>query len=80
MSNFKLLIFPSKKNIYLLTHCLDEYVSQFKFTVLLMPNGPQKITGLPFEPELYKSEHEIKDVEIQVCLLFFMTHHAPIFL
>merc|ERR1719402_1211632 len=46
----------------------DEYVSQFKFTVLLMPNGPQKITGLPFEPELYKSEHEIKDVEIQKLL------------
>merc|ERR1711892_752563 len=31
-------------------------VAQFKFTVLLMPNGPQKITGLPFDAALYKSE------------------------
>ena len=41
-------------------------VAQFKFTVLLMPNGPQKITGLPFDTELYKSEHSIEDQEIQV--------------
>merc|ERR1711973_727462 len=45
-----------------------EYVAQFKFTVLLMPNGPQKITGLPFTPELYKSEHSIEDQEIQKLL------------
>lgn len=45
-----------------------EYVAQFKFTVLLMPNGPQKITGLPFVPETYKSEHSIEDQEIQKLL------------
>jgi len=45
-----------------------EYVAQFKFTVLLMPNGPMKITGLPFQPELYKSEHSIQDLEIQKLL------------
>merc|ERR1719334_2482038 len=45
-----------------------EYVAQFKFTVLLMPNGPMKITGLPFQPELYKSEHSIEDLEIQKLL------------
>ena len=45
---------------------LGEHVAQFKFTVLLMPNGPQKITGLPFEEELYKSEFTIEDLEIQV--------------
>lgn len=45
-----------------------EYVSQFKFTVLLMPNGPQKITGLPVDPELFKSEFELKDQEIQKLL------------
>jgi len=45
-----------------------EYVAQFKFTVLLMPNGPQKITGLPFIPELYKSEHSIQDQDIQKLL------------
>jgi hypothetical protein len=42
-------------------------VAHFKFTVLLMPNGPHKITGLPFEPELYQSEHAISDPELKVC-------------
>eukprot|EP00088_Acartia_fossae_P035362 TRINITY_DN3642_c0_g1_i1.p1 TRINITY_DN3642_c0_g1~~TRINITY_DN3642_c0_g1_i1.p1 ORF type:complete len:400 (-),score=104.84 TRINITY_DN3642_c0_g1_i1:518-1621(-) len=42
-----------------------EYVAQFKFTVLLMPNGPMKITGLPFDTQGVKSEHSIQDVEIQ---------------
>ncbi|XP_023344674.1 proliferation-associated protein 2G4 [Eurytemora carolleeae] len=45
-----------------------ESVAQFKFTVLLMPNGPQKITGLPFDTELYKSEYTIEDQEIQKLL------------
>jgi hypothetical protein len=46
-----------------------EFVAHFKFTVLLMPNGPHKITGLPFEPELYQSEHSINDPELKVCNL-----------
>lgn len=45
-----------------------ELVAQFKFTVLLMPNGPMKITGLPFQQELYKSELSIKDEGIQALL------------
>jgi len=45
-----------------------ETVAQFKFTVLLMPNGPHRITGLPFEEELYKSEHSVEDKEIQKLL------------
>lgn len=45
-----------------------ESVAQFKFTVLLMPNGPQKITGLPFDTELYKSEYTVEDQEIQKLL------------
>jgi curved DNA binding protein len=45
-----------------------EYVAQFKFTVLLMPNGPLKITGLPFDEATVKSEHSIQDVEIQTLL------------
>ena len=45
---------------------LGEHVAQFKFTVLLMPNGPHKITGLPFEEELFSSEHSVKDADIQV--------------
>ena len=44
----------------------SEVVAQFKFTVLLMPNGPHRITGLPFEEELYSSEHSVKDADIQV--------------
>lgn len=44
-----------------------EYVAQFKFTVMLMANGPLRITSGPFEPELYKSEHEVQDPELKVC-------------
>jgi curved DNA binding protein len=45
-----------------------ENVAQFKFTVLLMPNGPHRITGIPFEEELYSSEHSVKDTDIQKLL------------
>merc|ERR1719233_808490 len=42
-----------------------EVVAQFKFTVLLMPSGPLRITGGPaFEPELYSSDKKIEDQEI----------------
>merc|ERR1739844_213743 len=44
------------------------YVAQYKFTVLLMPNGPHKITGLPFDEALIKSEKTIEDAEIQKLL------------
>merc|ERR1712098_183875 len=40
------------------------HVAQYKFTVLLMPNGPHKITGLPFDEALYKSEKSLEDGEI----------------
>lgn len=43
-----------------------EFVAQFKFTVLLMANGPHRITSGPCEPELYKSEHEVQDAELRV--------------
>lgn len=39
----------------------DHLVAQFKTTILLMPNSTRKITGVPFDPETCKSEHEIKD-------------------
>merc|ERR1712218_715743 len=45
-----------------------EAVAQFKFTVLLMPNGPHKITGLPFDEAIYKSEKSVNDLEIQKLL------------
>ncbi|XP_062872147.1 proliferation-associated protein 2G4b [Trichomycterus rosablanca] len=45
-----------------------EYVAQFKFTVLLMPNGPLRITSSYYDPELYKSEHEVQDPELKALL------------
>ncbi|KQK85324.1 hypothetical protein AAES_41054 [Amazona aestiva] len=45
-----------------------EFVAQFKFTVLLMPNGPMRITGGPFEPDLYKSDFEVQDAELKALL------------
>ncbi|KAI5095971.1 proliferation-associated 2G4-like [Silurus meridionalis] len=45
-----------------------EYVAQFKFTVMLMANGPLRITSASFEPELYKSEHEVQDPELKALL------------
>lgn len=43
-----------------------EFVAQFKFTVLLMANGPLRITNSLFDPDLYKSEHEVEDPELKV--------------
>lgn len=34
--------------------------------MLLMANGPHRITNGPFDPELYKSEHEVQDPELRV--------------
>ncbi|XP_045128920.1 proliferation-associated protein 2G4-like [Portunus trituberculatus] len=42
-----------------------EYVAQFKFTVLLMPTGQHKITGLPFENSLYDTKFKIDDPELK---------------
>lgn len=46
----------------------EQYVAQFKFTVLLMPNGAHKITGLPFDPETCESDKKIEDLDIQKLL------------
>ena len=43
-----------------------EFVAQFKYTLLLMPNGPMKITGLPLESDVYQSEYNIEDKELKV--------------
>jgi len=45
-----------------------EIVAQFKFTVLLMPTGSHKITGLTVDPSQYESEHKIEDEEIKKLL------------
>ncbi|XP_780193.2 proliferation-associated protein 2G4 [Strongylocentrotus purpuratus] len=45
-----------------------EFVAQFKFTVLLMPNGPLKITGLPVDLSLYPSDKSVEDKELKELL------------
>lgn len=49
---------------------IGEFVAQFKFTVLLMPNGPMRITSGPFDPDLYKSEMEVQDAELKVSVVW----------
>ena len=46
----------------------DAHIAHFMFTVLLMPNGPLKITSFPWDQELVKSELEVKDEEIKELL------------
>ena len=47
-----------------------EYVAEFKFTVLLMPNGTMKISGIPLEIDSYQTENSITDEAIKVGFLF----------
>ena len=46
----------------------SEYVAQFKHTVLMMPNGANLVTGLPFAEENYASEYSIGDDEFKELL------------
>ncbi len=48
----------------------NEYAAQFKFTVLLMPNGPHKITGIPFDLDMYQSDCVVDDPELKVYRTF----------
>lgn len=52
-----------------------EYVAHFKFTVLLMPNGPLRITGLPLDIDSLKSEYEVSDSELKVMKMHFFFLH-----
>lgn len=45
-----------------------EFVAQFKFTVLLMPNGPLRITSGPMDPEIFRSSHSLEDPELKTLL------------
>lgn len=45
----------------------DEFVSQFKFTVLLLPGGTKKITGLSLEPRIVTSK-KVEDEELKKIL------------
>ncbi|KAJ3014688.1 Proliferation-associated protein 2G4 [Thoreauomyces humboldtii] len=46
----------------------DAVVAHFMYTVLLMPNGPLKITSFPWDQELVKSDKEVKDEPIKELL------------
>ena len=43
-----------------------EYVAQFKFTVAITATGLQRITSIPLDTELYKSEHKVSDADLKV--------------
>ena len=43
-----------------------EFVAEFKYTVLLMPNGTMKITGIPLDLDTYKTENSITDEAVKV--------------
>uniref|UniRef100_A0A8C5CTF8 Proliferation-associated 2G4, b n=1 Tax=Gadus morhua TaxID=8049 RepID=A0A8C5CTF8_GADMO len=63
--------YTKHSNLYVVTLNilqLEGFVAQFKFTVLLMANGPLRITNSLFDPDLYKSEHEIEDPELKALL------------
>lgn len=47
----------------------NEFVAQFKFTAVLMPNGLMKTTGLPFDSSVYKSDFKTKDAEVKEVLI-----------
>ena len=47
-----------------------ELVAQFKYTVLLMPNGPKRITGGFFNPEEYETEYKVEDEALKVYISY----------
>jgi len=42
-----------------------EFVAEFKYTVLIMPNGTMKITGLPVDLDAYQTENQITDENLK---------------
>jgi curved DNA binding protein len=42
----------------------DQFVGHVKFTVLVMPSGPLKTTGVPMDVEQIKSDLKVKDDEL----------------
>lgn len=52
-----------------------EFVAEFKYTVLLMPNGTMKITGLPLDLDTYTTENSITDDAVKVCANFIKSSY-----
>lgn len=47
----------------------NEVVAEFKYTVIIMPNGPMKITGIPLDLSLYDTQVPIlENPEVKVML------------
>lgn len=46
----------------------NEYVAQFKYTVLILPQGLRIVTGYPFDPTCYESEHSVQDEDMKKLL------------
>lgn len=54
-----------------------EFVAQFKFTLLLMPNGPIRITqGPAFDNDIVESEYSIKNEDIKSVLASSVSRKA----
>lgn len=52
-----------------MTERQGEHVAQFKFTLMLLPGGGKKVTGLPlFQDEQIKSESQVHDEELKALL------------
>lgn len=45
-----------------------EFVAEFKFTVLIMPNNTMKITGLPVDLDCYQTDNSITDEAVKSLL------------
>lgn len=46
----------------------NEYVAQFKYTVLILANGLKVVTGQPFDETCYESEHSVQDEDMKKLL------------
>lgn len=55
---------PKKSSNILSNLFLDEFVAQFKSTLLLLPNGTVLCTGIPVNLNLYESEYSVTDEEL----------------
>lgn len=57
-------------NVYLFFFCYvtDEFVAQFKSTIMLLPNGTVLATGIPLDLNLYESEHSVTDEDMKKLL------------
>ena len=64
-------------NIFASISILGTFVAQFKFTVLLMPNGPLRLTGGPFNQEVINSSLSLDDPDLKVRQYKAVVDFAP---